>query len=165
MAATVVFKVTGNVEEKLLMLDTAVSPTALALFLGVAVDSYIRGRASDRFAQEGDDVTGPWKQLRPATIGYREFEGYPGPHPINVRSGELEEFITGNDGLVVTTQKGAYYKLPGNRPNGELGKKFETAQKGRKKPHTLPRPVLGMNQTDLGAVLTMLFHSIEGAVQ
>ena len=53
--------------------------------------------------------------------------------------------------------------MPGKRPTGELKDKVTTAQSGRADPNTQARPVIGMNERDLTAVMTMLFLYIAAA--
>lgn len=144
----------GDVEAKLNSLDTAISPAALMRFLGFKVDPYIRTRADARFRNEGDDVTGHWAPLSSATVRIREDLGFPGEHPINKRTGELEDLITQHRSLVAAFAGGASLIAPGSQPTGELADKLRRAQAGDEK--APPRPVLGMNEQDLAAVLTML---------
>lgn len=156
------FSVEGDVEEQLRRLDTAISPTGLAEFLGVKVDTYIRERAKSRFQGEGDDVVGRWSPLKDATVAIREAQGFPGAHPINKRTGDLEDYITGHRSLVVPMGDGAYMRSPGDAATGELLDKMERAQIGDSR--TVARPVVGMNEQDLIAVLTMLAIHVEGDV-
>jgi len=144
----------GDVEARLNALDTAVSPMALMRFLGFQVDPYIRSRAGARFNSEGDDVSGEWAPLSSATVRIRESLGFPGEHPINRRTGELEDFITQHRSLVVAIGGGASLVAPGSQPTGELRDKLERAQQGDDRAPA--RPVLGMNEQDLAAVLTLL---------
>lgn len=144
----------GDVEARLNALDTAINPQALMRFLGFKVDPYIRGRAAARFTGEGDDVTGAWAPLSSSTVRIRENLGFPGEHPINRRTGELEDLLTEHRSLVVAIGGGASLVAPGSQPTGELADKLRRAQAGDEK--APPRPVLGMNEQDLMAVLTML---------
>ena len=146
-----------DVESKLWALDTALNPIAIAGFLGAQVDPYIRTRARQRFRDEGDDVTGKWAPLQEATWNWRMNNGYPPEHPINRRTGELEEYVTQSRSDLNYHTVGAVLKMPGDPPSGELKDKVTTAQSGRADPNTQPRPVIGMNERDLTAVMTMLF--------
>jgi hypothetical protein len=143
-----------TIEETLRRLDTATSPEALAIFMGASIDPYIRGRASARFAQEGDDVTGRWEPLSPATVRIREEKGFGGEHPINRRTGDLEEYITGERSLIAPIAGGASMIAPGRKASGELQHKMEVAQTGVDA-HAA-RPVVGMNEQDLAAVLLLV---------
>ena len=150
---------TVGVQAMLLHLEAKLYPPNLAYFLGVEVDPYLRNRAEARFQDEGDDVVGKWEPLHPATINIRQQQGY-GSGPINRRTGELENYIT-SVGDVTPHPAGATLTLPGAPASGELAEKVQTAQIGKDYPATVPRPVLGMNETDLAAVLTMLALEIE----
>ena len=144
-----------GVARTLRRLDTALNPIAMASFLGVTVDPYIRRRAEQRFQAEGDDVTGPWLPLAQETIEIRENQGF-GAGPINSRTGELEEYITGTPGGVMPTTYSAVLTSPGTPASGHLLSKVQTAQKGKKYPSTMPRPVMGVNEQDLAWVMTAL---------
>jgi hypothetical protein len=156
-------EIVGNqrgVEAMLETIDSALSPVGLAAFLYGSVGPWVKQRAEDRFKAEGDDVTGKWAPLMPATQEIRESYGFGGSHPINKRIGELEDYITQGQISVVTTPGLGVLKFPGNPPaTASLKEKLSTAQKGRAAPKTVPRPVLGLNEKDLTAVMTMLaFH-------
>jgi len=137
-------------------LDVALAPPAVGTWLGMTVDPWIRQRARDRFKKEGDDVSGPWAPLSEATKRYRQEQGYGAAHPINHRTGRLEAYITGAPNRVTIHALGATLTMPGHAPFGELKTKVETAQKGKDEPRTGARPVMGMNERDLLAVLTDL---------
>jgi len=126
----------------------------LAGFLGEVVDPYLRQRARGRFADEGDDVTGAWQPLKPATQEIREQLGYGGAHPINIRTHELEAYIVDSPNNLSAHPWGATLTLPGNPAQGELRDKMERAQQGDDR--TAARPVLGMNERDLAFVLLAL---------
>lgn len=149
----------AGVQAMLHAVDTALNPVAIAGFLGAEVDPYLRGRARDRFAQEGDDAVGGWAPLREATQDIRAQMGYGPAHPINVRTGELERYITGSPNRITVAPWGAALNFPGNPPAGELHDKLLIAQIGGGERNTVPRPVLGLSETDLAWVLTALaFH-------
>lgn len=150
-----------QVESLLWALDTALNPFAIAGFLGAEVDPYIRTRARQRFRDEGDDVSGKWAPLAEATWTWRTGQGYQAQHPINKRSGELEGWVTESAHRMNVHTLGATLTMPGNRGGGELTTKVKTAQIGKPDPNTPPRPVIGMNEKDLSAVLSLLFLYIE----
>ena len=157
------------VETMLAMMDSRLSPEAIAGFLGANIDPYLRRRAGERFANEGDDVVGTWLPLSSGTVAIREGLGFSGAHPINKRTGELEDYITGggaNPGIPVAGL-GATLKFPGRTATGELKSKVETAQRGKPATGgmraTPPRPVLGMNARDLSfTVMSLTFFLSTG---
>lgn len=145
-------------------IDSSLSAVGLAAFLHGAVGPWVKERASDRFASEGDDVSGQWAPLSSATVEIREKAGFGGDHPINKRTGELEAYITqGQIGVVASPGLGVL-KYPDNPPRTKaIREKMKTAQQGRTRPSTVARPVLGLNERDLAQVLTMLaFHVRNG---
>lgn len=157
-----------EVEVMLAGMDTRLSETALAGFLGAHIDPYLRKRAKERFRSEGDDVTGAWVPLASATVNIREGLGFPGAHPINKRTGELENYITAgsfNSGIPLSGV-GAMLEFPGRPATGELKKKVETAQGGKKasagQRATPARPVLGVNERDLAYTVASLTFFLTG---
>lgn len=147
-----------QVMDMLSKLNTSLDPVNIAVWMAATVQPWMEGRAKNRFASEGDDVSGKWLPLKPATQNFRRNMQPPVPpeHPINVRTHELINFITGSPEQIVPHAAGATLTFPGRRPFGELKKKVETAQVGRDYPATDPRPVIGVNEKDLLAVLTDL---------
>lgn len=156
-----------DAENMLNKVEYLLQSTGLALFLGEEVGPYLRERAQARFKGEGDDVVGKWAPLKPATRMIRANNpNWPvGPdHPINVRTGELEDWVTQSAWDAHPTGMGATLKYPSKNPTGELRKKVVTAQKGKAFPSTVARPVLGVNPADLVFVTTRLaFYLIKQA--
>lgn len=160
--AFIEFDIVGNergVQHMLNVIDSSLSVVGLAAFL-YGVGEWVQERAQTRFAQEGDDVSGKWAPLQQATVEIREHAGFEGARPINKRTGELEQYITQSQIGVVSAPGVGVMTYPNNEPNSAgLRQKVQTAQAGRTTPKTQPRPVLGLNEKDLGVVLTMLaFH-------
>src|SRR4051812_718504 len=80
-------------------LEKNVQQTAISAWLLAIVDPFLRERVRNRFSNEGDDaVGGAWAALRPSTEGIRASQGYSPSHPINVRSGAMENFLIGTPG-------------------------------------------------------------------
>jgi hypothetical protein len=148
-------------------IEHVMSPAMIGLFLGTEVKEYVQQRARARFAGQGDDATGPWAPLSPVTARFREHAGHPGTSPINVRTGEMEMYVTQSEGAVLIHPAGATLTYPGVEPGSfGLQQKMETAQMGRSDPSTVKRPVLGLNGTDLMFVMarlvSMFANPIEG---
>jgi hypothetical protein len=144
----------AGVQAMLTRLESKLMPPNIGAFLHVTVDPYLQKRASARFANEGDDVVGAWAPLQAATEGIRSSQGYGAAHPINRRTGILENYIVNAGGDVNVNPAGATLTFPGAPASGELADKVQTAQIGRANPDTVARPVLGLNDNDLLAVLT-----------
>lgn len=142
-------------------LDQKLGPQGLTAFLSMTVYPYLLNRAKERFQDEGDDAVGKWAPLAPATEVIRQSMGFGGAHPINVRTGELERYITQGSvsSSVQASGLGAFLQHPANPPSGKkLKSKLKTAQQGdpafgRGVP---ARPVLGMNETDLGFIMAAM---------
>lgn len=153
-----------GVEAMLLHLERVTSPPMIGAWLETSVTYWLSNRARERFDTEGDDVTGPWMELGEYSQRRRAEQGYGSEHPINVRTGELEDYIVNSDGDVTIAPMGATLKYPGPDPVGDLAIKVETAQVGMTDSngnYTPPRPVLGMNTTDLQAILVSLAQFIQ----
>lgn len=144
-------------------LDLLLSPVGMSSFLVGQVTPYLKGRARNRFANEGDEVSGPWAALSPATASIRSAMGYGAEHPINHRTGALERWVTDSTPTILTTPVMSVLTYPGNPPTGKLREKVVTAQTGAraKGSSTVARPVLGMDAADYIAILGMLALSVE----
>ena len=153
----------ADVTQALDNLMALLSPAGMTAFLGASIGPYLSKRAGDRFASEGDDVVGSWAPLKPSTIQIREDQGF-GPGPINRRTGEMEEWVVRGGWAAYPTGFGASMRFPGKRPAGELRRKVETAQKGKKQPSTVARPVLGVNETDLLFFQSALSLAVQEAI-
>jgi hypothetical protein len=149
----------------LMHLELMLSAGMIGGYLKAVVEPYLQERASARFAGEGDDVVGKWSPLKPATVAIRQHKGFPGEHPINVRTGELEQYVTGDPGFVAPDPFGATLTWPGDPQGAELEHKVQVAQVGEDR--TIPRPVIGVNERDLMFVLaslSMLFAGPQASV-
>jgi hypothetical protein len=146
-------------------LEEAFTPQVLASFLGAEVGPFLRERAQARFAAEGDSASGKWAPLKPVTVDIRLSMNYGGEHPINRRTGELENWVVGSGWNAYPMGGGAALQFPGNTPSGELVDKVQTAQKGRANPNTQPRPILAIDETDVLQVTTLLATMITEAVR
>ena len=150
----------GNLELELEKLQASISPMALTLFQESVVVPYIKERAIQRFVSEGDSATGKWAPLKESTQKVRKYYGYGESHPINKRTGQLENFITGISPGVVAGA-GTVLTFPGPISSSALEQKFLTAQQGRIQPLTVPRPVLGWMEGDV----IFLASSLESFIQ
>jgi hypothetical protein len=140
------------------------TPAGIMAFLGAEVGPYLRQRARNRFAAEGDDVVGQWAPLAPSTVAIREGQQYPGEHPINRRTGEMENWVVDGGWDAYPFSGGGGLVYPQNEPTGTLREKVQTAQAGSASPLTQPRPVLGVNENDMLFVTALLAFSVEEAL-
>jgi hypothetical protein len=156
-----------GVQHMLEVLDTALNPLAISEFLGATVAPYLQTRAKARFANEGDDVVGGWVPLSEATQQFRERGREEGlwsvgdAHPINVRTHELENYITSGLGDTVPTPSGATLVYPRPTSRKTIRDKMKTAQSGKSDPNTPARPVIGLNESDMTFVLLSLASHIK----
>lgn len=127
-------------------------------FLQDYVDPVLRRRTADRFAHEGDDVSGPWAPLSSATEAIRQGQGIGGAHPINVRTGGMRHHLVDDPPRIATHSLGATMWSPGDVGSSKMQKKVRGAQQGEG--NAPPRPVLGVNENDLEAVMLQLDNYI-----
>lgn len=154
---------TSAVAELLTKLDTAMSLQAMLTFQGVEVEKILEHRASARFAQEGDDASGGWAPLLDSTIAIRQTQGY-GSGPINVRTGQLEDYITNGGSQVKAIGSDTELTYPKPTSDPLMMAKVRTAQRGKNWPPTVPRPVLAVNETDMSEVMVALSFHINSAL-
>lgn len=133
------------------------SPGPMQGMMQTFVTPYIQNRATERFAKQGDDVTGRWHPLSVATQQIRQAAGYQPAHPINVRTGEMRAYITGSHGRVVSAGglTELEYPSPGTAATA-LMRKVMVAQAGSASPSTPARPVLGFNMNDTVALTAIV---------
>lgn len=155
----------ADVEQMLVRAVAFSSPAGAMAFLHLTMGPYLRKRAKERFRNEGDDVTGPWAPLSAATQQIRASGNWPvaPDHPINRRSGELENWVVDGGWDAYPMALGASMRYPGKQPSGNLKKKVVGAQQGE---GTAPaRPVLGVNEADLAAFVALYWKAWEEAVE
>lgn len=150
-----------GVQRLLNRLETGFSPLAMAGFLGATVGPYLQERAKARFRNEGDDVSGKWQPLKDATAEIRKNGPWNvGPyHPINVRTHDMENYVTGSAGDAIMAGPVAQLTYPDPKRNVGtlLPEKMRVAQRGNPaNPKTPARPVIGLNVNDLTFVLNEL---------
>lgn len=152
-----------GVQQLLHRMQVGFSPVAMAAFLGSTVGPWLQQRAKDRFENEGDDVVGRWKPLELSTQDIRRMGTWNvgAAHPINVRTHEMENYVTGSMGDPIAVGPVAQLTFPDRRGAGskELQKKMRTAQKGAKQKgfkNTPPRPVIGLGVQDLTFTMAAL---------
>lgn len=168
MIETTVFTDASSVERLLRAGMVAVSPASMMGWLAGPMTEGIQQRANERFLAQGDETTGPWEPLRDTTLMFRDAQGF-GPAPINVRTGELERYITDSPGGVISTGQGATLVYPGDAPDNKyLTRKVVTAQQGwpggANKASTPARPVLALGMPDMEYALVSLAGWIQTSI-
>lgn len=152
-----------DVQSMLEHLDSSLSDVGMQLFMNGRVAPFLRERAEQRFQGEGDDAVGKWAALSAPTQEWRESFGFAPSHPINKRTGQLEEYILNAPAQVTTRAGFALLVWPDAPPSDSLtAKKLRVAQQGWDSPTTPARAVLGLGETDLLHALTQLALHIQG---
>lgn len=105
-------------------------------WLGMDVLPYLQNRARDRFYAQGDDASGKWARLTPATRSWRRYfikrDGLKikPAEPINKRTGELQRFVTTTYDIN-SSAAGATLLLPSRRTGSRhMAAKLRHAQRG-----------------------------------
>lgn len=145
-----------DAELRLSAMGRSFSDTQIMAWLMAGVDPILRARTEARFEAEGDDVSGKWASLKPYTVDQRRSQGFPGEHPINVRTGAMKKHLLDDPPRVVPHTLGVTMWSPGSDGGPKTAQKVKTAQMGDEKSHTVARPVLGAAVEDLEAVLLSL---------
>jgi hypothetical protein len=154
----------GNDLEVLAMIaavEKALDPVSVGEWLLTEFDPFLSQRAAYRFAEQGDDASGSWPELADYTVYDRINLGY-GAGPIQVRTQDLEDYITETPGDIFITQAGARMVFPGSGATqaNKLKYKVGSAQKGNVRTGAPPRPVLAANEVDLEYFLTQFSEHI-----
>ena len=117
------------------VLDNA-GDASLAVFLMGNVAPRLSRKAKKRFAASGDDASGQWPALAPSTVEIRKSLGFtPGTRKgeINVRTGELQDWLVDPDPGVIHDGVGTTLMWPAEQPKsvGLRRKLAQAAGKGR----------------------------------
>lgn len=153
----------SNAQQLLASLDKAFSAPELEMLLAGPVAVGLQQRAERRFESEGDATSGKWAELKQSTQLIRTLLGYSPSHPINVRDGDLRNFVTHTMGTVTPVADGAELNWPG--PPGAVTDKFRVAQQGspagenpwfNSAEPTPPRPVVAFDEVDVAELLGLM---------
>lgn len=163
MTAGIEAEIVGDFAQTEAMLSALMYSTTSTHMMGFLIERetpYLKERAIQRFHNEGDDAVGMWAPLKEATKNIRSSMGFSPDHPINVRTGGLEDFITKGEPEVMATGNVAVLMMPGPS-SGHMLDKLRVAQIGSDVPNTVPRPVVGLDHSDLVATLTMFAFNLQ----
>jgi len=139
---------TAQVQAIMAILQARLSSPGLHGWLHGVMVPFLQNRAINRFANEGDEVTGKWTPLKASTVMIRQAHGHPGDHPINVRTGQMRNFIVAAPGSTKGSAGYAALTWPGPVPTGKMMTKVQTAQVGNPGANTVARPILGVGPND-----------------
>lgn len=158
---------TINVDDKfadaaLMVLATSTSPAGLSVFLAGRARNWLQERAEARFADAGDDASGPWRPLAESTQHIRSRLGFGADAPINVRTGFLKGTITAARGEVFLDALGSTMSWPDTSISPEIEHRYNQAQLGNLRTKAPARPVVAMNLTDAAGILALLGDFVLG---
>lgn len=141
-------------------LSVKLSAPMMGVWLSTTVEPFLKARTRNRFAEESWD-NGEWKALAPATVEERTMLGFPPSHPIQRRTGELEDYFSENNGDYFISSVGVMLKYPGGQPEGEkLAYKIRQAQYGVARTGAPRRPVLNLSIIDYEYIMMGLFRYV-----
>lgn len=148
----------AQVDELLDNMELALSPAAFIAFLAGEVEPLFQEIARENFDAEGTR-NDPWPELAYNTQRRRQELGFGPAHPINIRTGHLEDYILSN-GVITELEGGAEWVWPRPTSDAELSKKFKTAQRGDGRSNTPERPIVEASEQDFLTVITLLEDQI-----
>ena len=125
-------------------LRVAAGGVSLRLFMQRRAQALLQERTKFRFDSESYSG-GRWAPLKWVTNErFRIPEGFGAAPPasINVRTGGLSRWLGNSQGKTQGSRFRASLHWPGPAPTEEDERKLWTAQRGRKDPPTVPRPVV-----------------------
>lgn len=131
------------------------------MLLAGPIHQYLQSRARAMFQYEQGPEGDAWAPLAPATHNWRRSaikrgETAPdvGPeHPINRRTGDLEDAMTTGGPSILAGASSLVLSFPGDMAQAGREAKFSQAQNGR---GTSPaRPVIGLGADDLGQIMVL----------
>lgn len=150
-------------EDAIRMMDRVmetVGPVSLERWLRMAAHPHFTNEIVQRFAYQGDRVSGHWPDASEATEAMKENLEFDA-EALNIRTGEMFDFLTSKAQFSVAGDQ-AMMSLPGRRPNPLMTRKIRTAQFGSNDNPidefgpTPPRPVLGFDEQDMEFLLRSL---------
>lgn len=125
------------------------------------VEQSIRSQFARNFAREGSDA-GAWAPLAPFTVAQRLALGFPGPHPILVRTGRYRRSYTqsgsGNALLEFSPTAGGWEMVVGSDDERAAELEFGTDR-------IPPRPVTLLDGQQENAVLDAVDHMFDAIVR
>lgn len=151
----------ASTEAAMGLLQEKISIGAIGEWLGSDVNNFLQQRAKARFSSEGDDAAGRWTSLADTTVAIREALGYGGPSPINIRTGDLFQYVTGSAGQVTESSEGVALDFP-NLNNNTVQAQLSNAQSGNKRTGAPARPVIALGEQDLLGIMVSLTGHMAG---
>lgn len=146
---------------------------SMGWFMEGMLGPYLRKIHKERFRRGGDAASGKWAPLSTYSMNRRAAGRASGEYasnirpgtPINRRTNELYEWVTESSWKIVPYGAGVGLMYPSTPPgSAELTEKVMTAQRGKSRPKTPPRPVLGIGPRQAQTMVTMMAAGLEDYV-
>ncbi len=132
---------------KLEAIQKRIGTSGMVAFMQGFAAPILQASARARFEEQGDEATGPWRPLLPATVARRTKAGQT-PIRINDRTGQMRAWVENAQGRTFARKGSAVFEWPGTPSNRLVGQKLKTAQLGKGDPRTVPRPVIAISAED-----------------
>ena len=151
-----------SVQQLLTMVNVALSPSSLTIFMKRDVQPFLADVMVDRFAYNGTGGVN-WAPLAESTLRIRQEMGQTDDDAINDRTGEMLQHLISNSEVTANANV-TVLAVPGDQGDEVMRKKIQTAQHGNSEwnplfgevSHTPARPVLDINDEDRAAIVIML---------
>ena len=141
--------------------DRALQGAELAPFLDHIAGPHFQDRISKRFQHAGDQASGKWPALSPATTKIKLALGVDYPFMPNRRSQRMEDFLTSSHVASASGPYEAELRFPEQPKDALMERKLRVAQEGDNANFmglgsTPPRPVLAVDSLDLREMVGLL---------
>lgn len=161
----------SEVDRTMKRIDKALDPRRIYAWMQGPLEQILQEQTDERFADE-QWSGGPWPALKPRTEQIRQSLGFQPDHPINVRYGELFDWLTENPNPAVQIIGGNMTQMtfPGQAPSKLEEKKLSVAQKGARPSKAesrgaVPaRPVLELSGANIATVLLAFNQYLDAAL-
>lgn len=149
-----------DVERMLSLAEDSFSEPRVMHWMNTDLHDYFASETISRFSDGIDRNTGVWRKLSDATEHLREQQGYDPDWPINVRTGELFDYVVNTFRIDTDGQDLTFVTPDDERVDATTAIKLEHAQFGASDNPiegfgpTPPRPVIGFDaDADAQAIL------------
>ncbi|AMS03413.1 hypothetical protein SEA_BENCZKOWSKI14_20 [Gordonia phage Benczkowski14] len=161
---------TKRVQLRIRAIEQRINASGMAAFFMSVGTNYLQGRASERFAAQGDDASGKWQPLSPHTVRDKVQAGL--DPRINIRTGAMKSYIEDAPGYIIGGgARGTSFGWPRASPSKDIQDRIRLAQFGsaslgldRGDARDVPaRPVIAADASDM-MTLAKLLDSYIGSV-
>lgn len=134
-------------------------PSAIVAFLAGPMHQHLQHRADARFKGQGTD-SGPWAELTEATHSWRRHQlgAARAERPINERTGDLRQLLTGEAPELGFDPIGAFLRFPGNSAQARNRRQIKMAQAAGKIPRRSGKRGTARPVVEVGGIDVLFAH-------